>query len=472
MGGTISALVTNVFGELKTKDEKEQDSKPVGPGPVRLALRSLRDTVVFGKGRRLLPAFQTDDSFDPVEPDRHSMSPSRRQSHAASVISQQAPEKVRKKKIKKMYHKHDRGGDEPRRKDERKRSSRRATTATTVNGVELYQQGQIDLQAAKDAKYERDRLAMEHKKRIMEAKGCRRHIDEYCMVVLIMVYVVVMLWSWVVWDYNKSQHATEYYDSANGVHYNLKCNVGTDKLQLWWKMNGAITMSMILLVLGIELFYWFLAPYSPGAALSTFAKTYTIGVVFSAWLALVVIWLITGSVWMWKADRHTCGKVSVDHGRGILVLQYSWLAFHFIVFTSSFDNRNAVKRVWFLDAKTETALLHYSKEDDEEEGSHYDGDSRDTEDEEEMEHMIEHPAGKSIRVIVEGEDVSRDGVCCIVPGDNEEKVFGKVSRFLNVSPSDIETITHEGQPILISYEGIVHNGLYSVTLKDDAAEPF
>ena len=72
MGGSISALITNTFGELKGEEEAEEEmlrakqkkKKLQKPGQIRIGMRRLRDFVVFGRGKQLLPQDQDDQFFD------------------------------------------------------------------------------------------------------------------------------------------------------------------------------------------------------------------------------------------------------------------------------------------------------------------------------------------------------------------------------------------------------------------------
>ena len=112
-----------------------------------------------------------------------------------------------------------------------------------------------------------------------------------------------------------------------------------------------------------------------------------------------------GTYWFFgKAERATCGHLNVDHARGLLIMQYSWLAFHFLVFTSSFDNRMALKRRWCLESKINTVLVKQWTSNKETEES--DDDS--SEAGEQRYEGVDYDTAKNVELDSEGSTTSED----------------------------------------------------------------
>eukprot|EP01060_Flectonema_neradi_P015163 TRINITY_DN21842_c0_g1_i1.p1 TRINITY_DN21842_c0_g1~~TRINITY_DN21842_c0_g1_i1.p1 ORF type:complete len:529 (+),score=110.49 TRINITY_DN21842_c0_g1_i1:59-1645(+) len=379
MGGSISALFTNTFGELKGEEEAEEEmlrkqkKRIQKPGHVRIGLRRLRDFVVVGRGKELLPQGQDDLHFEPISKDKQEEELKSvkvdgvRRSRRGSTTSAGSHGSVAnlKKKIKIRYHRTEANSaaaiaastmaiSQPTSGTSfAKRKMSMAVGLGRNKSVVEHEKAQ---HKAKLTKLAKDKKIADHKKRIAEAMGCRRQVDEIMFVMLICIYLLILGWSCAI--YPKLVDTDPQYDYANDAWYVHECTVGFDNLKTWWRMNVIWTGSMVCLVIGIEIFYYFIAPYSPFASLSTFSKGFARSVVILCWLALILIWLMVGSYWFFgEAERATCGHLNVDHARGLLIMQYAWLVFHFLVFTSNFDNRMALKRRWCLASNINTALV-------------------------------------------------------------------------------------------------------------------
>ena len=105
---------------------------------------------------------------------------------------------------------------------------------------------------AKQTKIARDKKVADHKKRIAEAMGCRRQIDEIMLIMLICVYILVLGWSCAI--YPKLVDSELQYDPANDAWYIHDCAAGIDTLKTWWRMNPVWTGSMVCLLSLINLF--------------------------------------------------------------------------------------------------------------------------------------------------------------------------------------------------------------------------
>eukprot|EP01059_Diplonema_ambulator_P031854 TRINITY_DN598_c1_g1_i2.p1 TRINITY_DN598_c1_g1~~TRINITY_DN598_c1_g1_i2.p1 ORF type:complete len:469 (+),score=90.90 TRINITY_DN598_c1_g1_i2:101-1507(+) len=371
MGGIVSALVENIVGEIKT----EEQSKPK-PGPIRLALRKARNALVVGKGRALLPQEIDDEYFDKADVEAAKRTASvfvnqRLESKAFTTFVPSAPgsdKGPKKKKVRRVYHKkHSVEGAEMLVSPAKQHASLGRSKSISA-GVAVGRQSIIkidnEMRAARLAKAKKDRQEMEHQRRINEATGCKGKMHESALFILFLLYVIIMLWSIAIYKYILDSDTMTHYDYANAVWYVDVCNVDIRKLKTWWLFNFFITGSMIILVALIELFYWYLAPYSPKAALSAFSRNLARNFVITVWLIFVVIWVIVGSTWFFVAKRKLCGTLQVDHARGLIIAQFAWLAFHFFLFTSDFDNRMALKRLWCFKAEVNTALYHPNSEEE------------------------------------------------------------------------------------------------------------
>ncbi|KAJ9470149.1 hypothetical protein DIPPA_32731 [Diplonema papillatum] len=384
MGGTVSALIENTFGALKSQEEISIRRRP---GWLRLGLRKLRGHIVTGKGAVLLPPEIPDDEYDSnclrkKEVERKDLPIERNDSRsfAAFVV----PVGKKKKKVRHVFHKQEgaRSGDKLARMPSyslRSKKSFGAGIAAFSHKRMSMVKSEEEIRAQRLARQRREKLLVEHQRRIQEAKGCRGLYDEICMAVLMLLYTLIMIWSAVRLNRLNHEKKEEYYDSANGVFYVMQCNVDEYQLRLWWRMNIVWTASLFVLVAAIESFYWFLAPYSPAAGLSTFSRNLARNVVFVAWLILITIWTVAGASWFFEADADACGHRNVDQARGLLIAQFCWLGFHALVFTSNFNNRMAVKRRWCLDSTFNTALLRHGRGAADGQGGETDGEDSDYE---------------------------------------------------------------------------------------------
>ena len=194
-------------------------------------------------------------------------------------------------------------------------------------------------------------------KRRKEAHGCRGRYDDYCMVLLLLLYSIVAVWSFAMYVKLNAEDESSQYDPATDSYFIKTCNVSRGKLLLWWRYNYVWLLCMAGLVVAMEVLYWFVAPYSPYVGLTTFAKGFVRSVVFVVWLVLVVVWAVFGSTLFWTADPSRCGNENVEHARGLLVTQYVWLIAHLICFLSNFDNKNALRRMWCFTQDVDTTLI-------------------------------------------------------------------------------------------------------------------
>eukprot|EP01064_Diplonema_japonicum_P003961 TRINITY_DN12626_c0_g1_i1.p1 TRINITY_DN12626_c0_g1~~TRINITY_DN12626_c0_g1_i1.p1 ORF type:complete len:507 (+),score=97.99 TRINITY_DN12626_c0_g1_i1:71-1522(+) len=357
MGGVFTALIENTIGELKNH---ETTSKPK-PGVIRLAARKFRNTVVVGKGRALLPEPVGDDSFDPHDKElekRESTFAEKLKARNSSIPPSTGSEAgAKKKRVRRIYHKRLEEEELTKLAPIRASLSRSKSISAGVAGArQSIIKMDADMRVQRLEKQKKDRQQLEHKRRIEEAKGCRGRLNEVAFLILIFLYVLITIWSVAMHLYILDSATLKQYDYANDVWFEINCNMDLEKLKLWWRMNAIFTGMMLTLVVSIEVFYWFIAPYSPKAALSAFSRTFSRNFIFILWLLLVVIWLIIGSIWFFEAKRKLCGTMQVDHARGLLIVQYSWLTFHMLLFTSDFDNRMAIKRLWCLEAEVKTVL--------------------------------------------------------------------------------------------------------------------
>ena len=369
MGGTISAVWTNAFG---APGEGEEDEVRVVPGQPRLALRDARRILVRGKGKKLLEDLEPwqfdaeDPREDPNNPHRHAeklkgmerfappLSPARGSPKRGQPVDDAEGVEMQnkhKKQVRRVFYKKAYGGHPMAGR----RGPRGHATARDLDAIDA---GRRQLEQTQ--KEEREELAIKlalQEKRVKEAKGCRGKFDEVCLVGLCIVYAVVAMWSAIVFAEVSSDGDMTYYDPATDSYLNIPCNVDREKLRLWWRMNYVWTGCLFGLTLFLEFFYYFIAPYSPRGALTIFAKSFVRSIAFIVWLILVVIWVVVGSIWFWKANGAKCGKINVYHARALLIAQYIWLAVHSVVFFKDFDNLMAMKRLWCFAHEVNTAVI-------------------------------------------------------------------------------------------------------------------
>eukprot|EP01065_Artemidia_motanka_P018101 TRINITY_DN21440_c0_g1_i1.p1 TRINITY_DN21440_c0_g1~~TRINITY_DN21440_c0_g1_i1.p1 ORF type:complete len:246 (+),score=58.52 TRINITY_DN21440_c0_g1_i1:66-803(+) len=159
-----------------------------------------------------------------------------------------------------------------------------------------------------------------------------------------------MIWSWCVYTDIRNKEGDPVYDSANRVWYTHECNVNRTELVGWWLLNALMHTIMLILMFVSEVFYWAIAPHSPGAALTTCDQGFVRSLICVLWLAWAILELISGTFMFWTADELLC-QAGVEQGRALLILQYIWLPLHCSVCSAgpgSDVNRAACWRRWCL----------------------------------------------------------------------------------------------------------------------------
>lgn len=192
-----------------------------------------------------------------------------------------------------------------------------------------------DEQEKRRVRQQREEFAQQRKEeQLHRAKGCRRgvrvgpaELDELQSAGLALLYFIISMWGWAQWIEYRNLPEMSHYDSANEVEYNIECK-DRSVITSWWFYNGLISSGAFGLWVLSEFFYWYLAPLSPGAALTTFDKGYVRSFLIVLWFLGVMEHLASGSMFMFKVDAEVCGRAAVEQAKGLIVVQWVWWPFH------------------------------------------------------------------------------------------------------------------------------------------------